>query len=393
MIFAQMKRNRSPVVDVLIAAFVLRTALVLFHVFVMHLPGSGVDDASFDSRATLWASEGLSGALGHYALGARLYIWLISLVFAIFGHTVGLVLMGNVILSVAIIFLTYRITLEVTGSQLIARRVGWALVAFPTFVFYSVLMMREMAEISLFISGVLAAVLWLKRQQVRWLGLALGCFVGSVMFHGGMVFALIAVAIAAAAQLLRGMRQMQRQTTAGAAVGLIVTGVMISYTWASGVASNKLDQFDSVMDKGITARGRSAYLEDWTFSSPADFVTQSPVRSVFFLFTPFPWMVHQFLDLLGLIDAMVYMWAIYRIIKGWRSSARTPEQGALAIFLVAGILMFASGTSNYGTAMRHRLKLVPVLLVLAAVPSAERSAAKARKTARKTQRLPAKVGA
>lgn len=119
----------------------------------------------------------------------------------------------------------------------------------------------------------------------------------------------------------------------------------------------------------VTARDRAAYLPGLTPQSIVDLFIQTPLRVIYFLYTPFPWMVSNMSDVAGLLDALLYsVFTIYGI-KGVRSLAKRDKVIAAAIVMVAFIFLviFAWGTSNYGTALRHRQKLVWLLISIASI--------------------------
>ena len=97
-----------------------------------------------------------------------------------------------------------------------------------------------------------------------------------------------------------------------------------------------------------------------------DLIWNLPLRVLFFLGTPFIWMVSQFRDLLGLLDALVFLYIALRITLDIKQRRFLTIDAYLSLALVvAGIVaLFALGTSNDGTAFRHRAKVFPWLLLL-----------------------------
>jgi hypothetical protein len=92
-----------------------------------------------------------------------------------------------------------------------------------------------------------------------------------------------------------------------------------------------------------------------------------PVRYVSFLFSPLvPFMVRTQHHLLGLVDAALYAALFLLLVRHWRSVAKNRPAMALLIVVMSLFLVFALGVSNFGTAIRHRAKVSPLLLALAA---------------------------
>ena len=115
----------------------------------------------------------------------------------------------------------------------------------------------------------------------------------------------------------------------------------------------------------VAARDRAVYLQGMKMYTMFDVFWQTPIRVIYFLFTPFPWMIKQFIDLFGLVDALLYVWLVVCLWKLRRFVFQNSNAKVLGLFILAGITVFAIATSNYGTALRHRAKFAPLLIALA----------------------------
>lgn len=115
----------------------------------------------------------------------------------------------------------------------------------------------------------------------------------------------------------------------------------------------------------LRATGRAAYLTGAIPTSPAELLSHFPIRLVYFFFSPFPWMVSGLSDLLGLLDAGLILLLFVAGLRGSRGK-RSALVPLWLVFLVVSTA-FSLGTSNYGSALRHRGKLIPLLIVPAAL--------------------------
>lgn len=123
----------------------------------------------------------------------------------------------------------------------------------------------------------------------------------------------------------------------------------------------------------MSAAGRAAYLSGVSFSNPILTLLFLPIRMLYFLYTPFLWMISSAIDIVGLFDAILYIWVsipMWKQIKEIRRKRNNKTSDDRFIFLlfitlIVIIAMFAAVTSNYGTAIRHRCKLFPIFLLIA----------------------------
>ena len=180
--------------------------------------------------------------------------------------------------------------------------------------------------------------------------------------------------------LTRENRLASRGTSAIGKVLLVavMAGVFV-YMLANGVGTDKMNigggvelSVSGVSKIGnMSASGRAAYLKNVNFSNPVLTMLFLPVRMLYFLYTPFPWMLRAAVDLVGFFDAVLYVYFSFQIYKKIKSiwydqNKGSNEKFALLLFCVLLVLvaMFAAVTSNYGTAIRHRCKLFPIMLLI-----------------------------
>ena len=78
---------------------------------------------------------------------------------------------------------------------------------------------------------------------------------------------------------------------------------------------------------------------------------------IYYLFAPFPWQVNSFLDIYGTMESILRMILIYFSIKHWRNTIGSKKRllGLMLILFFSITFLYAIGTTNYGTAMRHHM--------------------------------------
>ena len=151
----------------------------------------------------------------------------------------------------------------------------------------------------------------------------------------------------------------------------IVLIAIVIAAYSVGAFDNKLNMLDNsdleTLQAGA-ARGRTAYPEFLNSESLIGSIVKLPVRVVAFYTLPWPNMINKFADIVGFIDSFFYIFPLLIAFK-YRDVIRNHKSLILVLFIFTFLtLAFAYGTSNYGTAIRHRFKLYYLLLLF--IPSA-----------------------
>lgn len=109
--------------------------------------------------------------------------------------------------------------------------------------------------------------------------------------------------------------------------------------------------------------GGSDYLTNLPVNSMGGALLFSPLKMIYFTFSPMPWDWRGFNDLLAfLIDSIIYVLLCWGIIKSTGNSYAKLRTG-LIISLLSVVFIFGIGVTNAGTAMRHRAKLLSLFVI------------------------------
>ncbi len=356
---------------ILIIALSVRLIFVLIDQYVFPLPESraGSDALMFTSMGLEWSKNGLNWLFSHFTSGAFMYSWLIALIYTIFGPNQFLVQFLNALLGTFIVYNVFLIGENLFDTQkAIIASVIYAL--FPTSVYFSALPFREVPMIFFFTSGLLFLIKWIKENKILQVLLAEMFFIVSFGFHTGMLWAVIFPPLEL---LFEIFKESFKKINSKKVLVFLVLVLMVFVTFKTGFGFEKMPQSNSLSDsltvtskiQQIAARDRAAYLIGVVPHSFFDLLWQVPLRVVYFLFSPFIWMVKISVDLLGFFDAMLYIILLIFIGLNFRKIIRDRVLLVLLLILVGELLIFSMGTSNYGTALRHRSKFLPIFCILA----------------------------
>lgn len=121
--------------------------------------------------------------------------------------------------------------------------------------------------------------------------------------------------------------------------------------------------------------GRSDYLVGLEVKDAGGALMYSPLKMLYFLFSPVPWEWRDFNDIVAfVIDSSIYLFICFEILFS-RNCKRAVLKRGLLISLATMTFIFAIGVTNCGTAMRHRAKFLPLFVVtmcISLTPEAER---------------------
>ncbi len=356
---------------ILAAAFTIRIVVIIAHMAGITLPDSQFDARTFERIAWLWARDGR--LFDDFTTGSYLYSWLSSGVYLLFGRDPFLLHVINASFGTLTIYLVMRSARRLSPDTRLDSSVGWILAFYPSVVLYSVLTLREAPIVLALSISIHLLVSWVNTRRIAF-GLGAVFFIAlAQLFHAGMIGGTVAILFIYSRTSLQSVsiRDNLRPlvliavliAVAGTLVFSLRTGVGLEKVWLF-MSSFNLD-FVSLWQSN-TAKGRTAYLTGVELHAWSDLIWNVPLRVLYFLGTPFVWMVGGLQDTLGLLDALVFLYVTSRIILDVAKRRVLTVDAYLAIALVIiGVLgLFAIATSNYGTAVRHRAKIFPWLLLL-----------------------------
>lgn len=354
-----------------LAALAMRVFLAIVQVYVTPLPSSGEDDLFMEQRGWEYSQLSLEDRLEVFATGSRLYSWCIGWLYSFTDRSHLMVIAINVVLGTVVVLLAALLAQALWGPRQ-ARWAAWATALFPMLALMSAVSLREVVVTAPLTGGVLMLVHWQRTQRV-------GTLVGGLLllllasgFHSAVVFTFLGVMLLMVQHALAAAARGRGRALARVSMALVLAGTAAVIIVQSGWGLDKFGSVEGINEERLAAAqeqvvgSRSSYLTSIPIDSPLEAVVQLPLRLVFFLFAPFPWMIRTPTDLFGLVDGTVYLVLAVLAIRALR--AGSPGPGGRAVLVLGGIVLcvFAIAVSNYGTAIRHRGKVAPLLVALAA---------------------------
>ena len=363
--------GRIGIGPILVLAGVLRLVPLIVHNYLRPLPQGTADAVRFERLA--WEmSQGTRGALWDYIGSAvNLLAYLGSLIYDVTGRQPVALSLAMVVLGVAMVYVVYRIVFDITCDSVASRVAALATAVFPQLVLHSVLFLREIPVAFLLLVGFWGATRFLTRQSLPGLVVFCASTFLATLFHTGAIIAipglLLGTLIARSGTERRGFGRLVVNATAVMALLGVIT-----FMDQTGIGLGKFGgSFDSAMDVFETSEARStmggaAYPEWMRIRGGIESEGwKIPIRYMAFLFSPLvPFLVRGGSHLLGVLDAGLYMVMFGVILRNWRGILQNRALLALLVMGLSLAFVYALGVSNFGTAIRHRAKIVPLFIVI-----------------------------
>jgi hypothetical protein len=355
-------------------AFILRISSALINLYVLTLPDGGIDATGFESNAWAWGKDGLIVASSHffeYGLPWS-YSNLASLVYAIFGREPLILQCISVLAGIYCVVLTWKLSIQVWGSHSAAKTSAWLVAIYPVLILYSALTMREVFITLLLLYGMLYVVLWIKTKKLIYVLIALIAFSLQVFFHPGISTAFVLllgmISLYYIKTLFTSLNKHSFDMRSFLTIILCLLFGLCVYTFTASVTfpySSWLNLDNLIVRISYMNHGTAAYPSWIMAENSIQFVLLFVPKLFYFLFSPFPWDVSKFKHLVGMLDGIFYLIFLISIFNYRKYIRSNPQALILLLFLIFLSLIFSVAVGNFGTGLRHRSKLLPIIIILA----------------------------
>ncbi len=366
--FLAEKIKEKEIYKIIFFGYILRLLILLIDIYgreYIVLPHSGDDTERFYLYGIL-ISENLQLLNTTYLTG---YADLLGVFFYLFGDQRMLAQYLNTLLGIGVIIVTYKILKLLSINQKIRIIVICIITFFPQTIIFSGILLRENLVAFGLVMMIYYSVLWYKQGGMKNIVLSILFLLIAAYFHSGVIVAFIPLVfmytfykhklskfgVDVKALFLLGVFLI---------IGLVVSlniGEVLFSKFGDVDITNK--EFYSSMN--TTEEGGSNYLEGLRYDNLYEILLFSPLKMFYFLFSPIPLDWRGAMDLITFfIDSLVYFLASIYLIKNRKIFIKDkPLLIVFSFILLFIIFTFAYGTHAAGTAIRHRSKIVAVLLI------------------------------
>lgn len=336
---------------ILVGGLMLRMAALYYDRTVAWLPFNTTDAQRFHELSVETANALPDVLLEHFT---GFYSQVLGVIYYIFGpyqfwgHFLNIsfvMLAATKLLDIADLM---RLTL--TNKKIMAFI--WMFAPIPFLMSYALL--REGSMYYFVVLSIYYFLKWTKDYRVFNIIMAvLSVYIGS-KYHEG----LIAVAVPYLYAFIFYDRQKNKIKMNGLNITCITTAFIVFLAFIGSEAGQEY-----IQKTNAETGGGSAYLTNLKVETPLDFLFAGPIKAVFLVYSPMPWLVRNPMDIITLLlDSSLWIYTTYLFVKNYKTI--DSRYKLLMLCIILGGFVYGMGTLNTGTAIRHRNKLMSFTLVL-----------------------------
>jgi hypothetical protein len=303
------------------------------------------------------------GILYSYVLGTIYYF------------TVPSLFLGG-LLSVFAWFLSARVLVRLMRLLQLERRpqsvVMFVYALLPSSILWTSVTMREPYQLLFVNLAVYCSLrIYMTRSRRHWAGLVPAVIAGGLLQPGLFAWGVVILAGTAFWLLLRKKRGIPIAKLLWVAPVAIL---IVSYGYATflDAISLRFDQgliraIEGYQQGGLSIPARTHYKESVAIDGVTGLLVFVPTALLQYLFEPMPWRVGSLIDVQLMLENVLrgwLLWNAWRALRLLPTARRRPLWFAFLAFLTLETI-FALGTVNWGTAARHHIPGMGLLIVTA----------------------------
>lgn len=309
---------------------------------------------------------------------AYTFTWFLSVFYRILGRSPLLLESINIVTSLFCIILVYKISILISDNINKSLQSALLFAIFPSIILYNVVILREVYIVFFLLNGSYFILKWINSKHLKFAIYAILNFIPLYFLHGGLM---VGVLVFLTLLLLKSIKDtincFVNDRILIPQVVLICSFFFGLFFFFGNLSNLNLPYLGNITNiftlsriffqAEVTNLGGSAY-PGWLIpNSISSFFLLIFPRLVYFLFSPFIWDIKAINHLLGLVDGIMILFLFYFIIKGLLLKKLNNFVSILLIILIPLLITYSWGVGNFGTALRHRVKFIPVFIAISTI--------------------------
>ena len=355
--------------------------LALTNAYLFTIHGADADAVRFHRLGVEWA---VSGKLS-VSSGAEFYQQLLGIFYRIFSPSH---LFGEELSIIAFLFACFVLIKLIDFLNITRYRVGLVLLfgLLPTNLVLGSVTMRESYQILFF----MLAVYWGLRFHLEYTkgamifcvfsAIIMGCFHGALILY--MLFLLPVLFLWFPKQVSNssdsGWRFTRKRFIVISAILILIIGILtigvlleIQGLWElasvfSGKGLKYAMDHRTILMSEVAPDARANYGIMLDTSSLGSLIKTTSLAYIYYLFAPFPWQITNWLDVYAFAESLLrFVLILFSIISWYRAEGmKRSIWGLLLVIYISMTCLWAMGTVNYGTSIRHHLLTNWIIVIL-----------------------------
>jgi len=345
----------------------IRVSIAIWNGFFGPSFGAGLDAAAFHLKA-LEYSQNLT--LETFKIG-WIYSYILGVVYSITSDSLFL---GSMLSCITWVFSASFLIKILKLLSLNKRSQYWVILIYtflPSSLMYTSVTLREVYQL-LFVNMIIYAALMiiLKKTPRYWWILLIGV-IGAGSLHGGlMAFGIVSIALTLffSSTSKKGNKSFIKLIIALPFIFLVLFyGINFIQDQAFNLEEGITNAISHKQEGALKIDARAMYKFSVNISGAADLITFIPMSLIQYLFEPAPWRISSIIDIPVFLENLLRFWLIWHAIKSLRNAPSSYYRPVLFCFLsyLALETIWSIGTINWGTASRHHIPSIGILLALA----------------------------
>ena len=371
MILILLHQNYSRYITPLLIAYFIRVFLLFADYYKLFpIIHSGMDSEAFHYIAMQNAKVGML----RYQLTN--YSTIISIFYFIIGTQRLFVQYINVLCGMGTIFFIIK-SLDLLKLEKSTKTVFVSFACFlPHFIIFSGIFLRESLIIFAVSISVYFFVKWYLRDEIYNFVFSCLFVLFAAWLHSGMIGCLAGYLIGYSLYDKKSKELKFKFNSIGTiSVCCMLFIYLISTGYFTGYFDKLLDsedEFSTLVEQvNFQSEGGSAYLTWINANNPIQAILFSSLKMLYFLFSPLPWDWRGISDIIAFcFSSLIVFYLIWITFKHLKYIKKKSGKTLVKILLIASLIttfIYSLGVAASGPAMRHRTKIVPILIVTAAL--------------------------
>jgi hypothetical protein len=348
-----------------IVIWIIKFIALCYHSVEKYAPVGGTDWVMFD-RLALELCSTTGGSCVNILLSSEqsLLPKIVAIIYSVGGHSVEVVYFYMFTASIITQLYIYKMFRLLTGQTDVSRKMCLLWMIWPLEFYFSITFLREIPIQCLFTISFYCFLVFLKYNRSRYFIYAISLISVAMLIHSGMVAVMLVYLLIWAIH-----NERLRMFRLSLAIVLLLVamisplGEMLMHRF---ISMENIE--DVVKDHHQNDRANTTYMH--TIPTTAEeFIVQIPYRFIMFSLSPFPWQVYNMPTFIAwLLDGVFQLFFFYKIVTLLFNRKPTSrfalETRRVVLLIFWGVnFVFAMGTAEYGTAMRHRAKIFPMMMI------------------------------